>query len=350
MKRRKVALVIVAYNARRYLDGCLGTLRQARHEQFDLEVIVVDNASRDGTAEEIKRNYPWVELIESGKNLGFAGGNNLGMRSALERGADHVYLLNQDTEVDADFLEEAVKVAEADEKIGSVQSLLLLHPEKDLINSTGNAIHFLGFGYCRNYRRPLGDWRHAGIDKIAYASGAGVLLRASALREIGLFDESLFLYHEDLDLGWRLRLAGCANVLAPHSVVYHKYEFSRSISKYYFMERNRYLVMFKNYRLWTLVVLAPWLLLSEIGLFAASLRSGWWREKLKVYAYFINPLVWLRLARDRAAVCRLRRVGDREIVSLFTPVIAFQGVAGPLTAVANPLMTILWFFLKFLIV
>lgn len=350
MRRRKVALVIVAYNARRYLDGCLGTLQKARREQIDVDVIVVDNASRDGTAAAVRKNYPWAELIESGKNLGFAGGNNLGMRSALERGADYVYLLNQDTEVDADFLEEAVKVAEADEKIGSAQSLLLLHPEKDLINSTGNAIHFLGFGYCRDYRRPLADWRHAGIDKIAYASGAGVLLRASALREVGLFDESLFLYHEDLDLGWRLRLAGYANVLAPHSIVYHKYEFSRSISKYYFMERNRYLVMFKNYRAWTLIVLAPWLLLAEVGLFAAALRSGWWREKLKVYAYFLNPLIWPRLARGRASVCRLRRVGDREIVGLFTPVIAFQGVAGPLTAAANPLMTILWFFLKFLIV
>ncbi len=350
MSRRKVALIVVAYNAKRYLDGCLGSLEKADRDGIDLDVIVVDNASKDGTAAEVRRRFPRVELIESGRNLGFAGGNNLGMRTALERGADLIYLLNQDTEVNADFLTEAVKVAEADEKIGSVQSLLLLHPDRGLINSTGNAIQFLGFGYCRDYRRPLAEWRHAGIDKIAYASGAGVLLRASALRETGLFDESLFLYHEDLDLGWRLRLAGYANVLAPHSIVYHKYEFSRSISKYYFMERNRFLVMFKNYRLWTLLVLAPWLILSELGLFAAAIRSGWWKEKLKVYAYFLNPLVWFRLARDRAAVCRLRRVGDREIVSLFTPVIAFQDVSGPLTAIANPLMTVLWFFLKFLIV
>jgi len=350
-RRKKIAVVVVTHNASRYLDDCFGSLEAADRSGLDVDIIVVDNASTDDTAARLRQAYPSVRVMANQKNLGFAGGNNVGIKAALEEGADYVYLLNHDTEASLDFLTEAVKVAEADEKIAAVQSLLLLHPEKDLINSAGNAIHFLGFGYCRDYRRPAAAWRHTGIREIAYASGAAVLYRAEALRQVGLFDEELFLYHEDLDLGWRLRLAGFSNVLAPHSIVYHKYEFSRSIAKYYFMERNRYIVLFKNLRFWTLALLLPWLLLSEAALFLAALRSGWWRQKLRVYLYFLNPCAWLRLSRERAKVAALRQVGDREIVRLFSPAIEFQDVSGPFTRyVANPLMALLWGALRLFIV
>lgn len=349
--RKKIAVVVVTHNAGRYLDDCFGSLAAADRHGLDVDVIVVDNASTDGTAERLKHDYPAVRVLLNRKNLGFAGGNNVGIRTALDQGADYVFLLNHDTEVALDFLTEAVRVAQADEKIAAVQSLLLLHPAKDLINSAGNAIHFLGFGYCRDYRRPAAGWRHTGIREIAYASGAAVLYRASALRSVGLFDEELFLYHEDLDLGWRLRLAGFSDVLAPHSIVYHKYEFSRSIAKYYYMERNRYIVLFKNLRSWTLILLLPWLFLSETALFLAALRSGWWKQKLRVYLYFLNPAAWLRLGRERARVQSLRQVSDREIVRLFSPVIEFQDVSGPFTRyVANPLMTLLWSMLRLFII
>lgn len=350
-RRKKIAVVVVTHNAERYLDDCFGSLAAADRHGLDVDVIVVDNASSDATAARLRRDHPAIRLLANKKNLGFAGGNNAGIRTALDEGADYVYLLNHDTEVALDFLAEAVKVAEADEKIAAVQSLLLLHPAKDLINSAGNAIHFLGFGYCRDYRRPAAGWRHTGIREIAYASGAAVLYRASALRQAGLFDEELFLYHEDLDLGWRLRLAGFSNVLAPHSVVYHKYEFSRSIAKYYYMERNRYIVLFKNLRLWTLALLLPWLLLSEAALFLAALRTGWWKQKLRVYLYFLNPGAWLRLGRERARIQGSRQVSDREIVRLFSPAIEFQDVTGPFTRyVANPLMALLWGALRLFIV
>jgi len=350
-RREKVAVVIVTHNAERYLDDCFGSLAAMDRGGLEVAVIAVDNHSTDGTADRLRREFPEVGLIVNEKNLGFAGGNNVGMKAALDEGADYVFLLNHDTAVDPKFLTEAVRVAGADEQIGSVQSLLLLHPDRQLINSTGNAIHFLGFGYCQDYRRPVASWRHAGIKELAYASGAAVLYRADALRRVGLFDEELFLYHEDLDLGWRLRLAGYSNVLAPHSIVYHKYEFSRSIAKYYYMERNRYIVLLQDLRLWTLLVLAPWLILSEAALFLAAVRSGWWKQKLRVYGYFLHPRVWRRILRNRLAAARLRRVSDREIVRLFTPVIKFQDVSGPFTRyVANPLMSLLWSVIRFLIV
>lgn len=346
----KVAVIIVTYNAACFVPDCLGSLSRMDRAGLDADVIVVDNGSTDGTVGMLKA-YPFAEVVETGKNLGFAGGNDLGIRMALERGATYVYLLNHDTEVAPGFLVEAVRMGETDPRIGAAQSLILLSPDKDLVNTSGNAIHFLGFGYCRDYRRPVRSLRFEGRREIAYASGAGVLLRADALRKAGAFDEELFLYHEDLDLGWRLRLAGYVNVLAPASVIWHKYEFSRSIAKYYYMERNRYIVLMKNFRLWTLLLLAPFLLAVEVALFAKSLLSGWWKEKRKVYGYFLKAGAWRHIARERRAVARLRKVGDREIVRLFTPTISFQDVTGPFTKyVANPLMTAVWAVLRLLII
>lgn len=347
----KVRIVVLTYNAEAYLEGCLGSLRGIRTDGLDVGVIVVDNASSDRTVETIRAHHTWVTLVESAENKGFAGGNNIGIARAIAEGAEYVYLLNQDTVVDPDFLVQAVKVAEADERIGSVQSLLLLESERAYINSTGNAIHFLGFGYCLDYRRPVSEWTHTGIHELAYASGASVLYRTSVLERVGLLDEELFLYHEDLDLGWRIRLAGHSNVLAAHSRVYHKYEFSRSIAKYYFMERNRYIVLMKHFRVWTLLLLAPFLLITEFALLFVSLFTGWWKEKVKVYRYFLDRRVWRYIARARARSTLLREVGDREIVRLYTPTIRFQDVTGPFTKyIANPLMTIVWSVLRLLII
>lgn len=346
----KVAVIVVTYNATRFLEDCFGSLSSMSKDGLEAEIIVIDNDSKDGTAEKVAE-WPFVTVVKSKDNLGFAAGNNLIARHALDAGADYVYLLNHDTEVTPSFLVEAVEAAEADDRIGSVQSLILLSPDKDRINSTGNAIHFLGFGYCNDYRRTVATWKPSGNLEIAYASGAGVLYRAAALREVGMFDEELFMYHEDLDLGWRLRLAGYRNVLAPSSVIYHKYEFSRSITKYFWMERNRYVVFFKNLRAWTLVLLAPFLLVSELALFVISLRRGWWREKVKVYRYFLSARAWKRIFRERELTAKHRKVGDREIVRLFTATIGYQEVASPfVTYVANPLMALTWAVLRFLVV
>ena len=346
----KVAIVLVTYNASPFIEDCFQSLSRIDRGEHEVSVIVVENASTDDTSEKLAK-YPGIVVFKNTKNFGFAGGNNIGMRVAMENGADFIYLLNQDTEVTPEFLVEAVRIASTDEKIGAVQSLLLLSPEKEKINSTGNAVHFLGLGYCMNYGRRLVDWHGQDGQEIAYASGAGVLYRTSALQKVGLFDDIFFMYHEDLDLGWRLRLAGWRNVLAKHSIVYHKYEFSRSVSKFYFMERNRYLVLLKNFRLWTLFLLFPFLVFSECGLFCAALQSGWWKEKLQMYRYFLSKEAWVYLQKKRFETQQMRKVGDKEIVRLFTSVILFQDVSGPFTQyAANPLMTFVWMILRIFIV
>jgi GT2 family glycosyltransferase len=350
----KVAVIIVAYDSVRFLDGLFATLMPAversRAGGLETEVIVVENASKDNTLALLRARND-ITLIESAKNLGFAGGNNLGIRRAMQSGAKYVYFLNHDTEVEPDFLIEALAVMESGERVGAVQSLLLLHPEKTLVNSAGNAVHFLGLGYCLGYRRSAAEVNRAAQPEIAYPSGAGVLLCAEALGVVGVFDDEFFMYHEDLDLGWRLRLAGYRCVLAPRSVVYHKYEFSRSIKKFYWMERNRGIVLLKNLRVWSLLVLALPLLVAEVALFLAALRGGWWREKLRAYAWFLRPSSWRHICTERSKVQSTRQVGDREIVRLWTPVIEFQEVTGAFTKhVANPLMRLVWAVLRRLIV
>ncbi|MBI2099142.1 glycosyltransferase family 2 protein [Candidatus Uhrbacteria bacterium] len=355
----RVAVIYLLYNGRQYLADCFASLEAMNYPAKDAEIFVIDNGSSDDGLIFFKNEIlpksgtklSKINLIENKENLGFAEGNNIGMRLALEAGFDYIYLLNQDTEVDPNFIFETVKLAEEAKSAGSIQSLILLHDNKTTVNSFGNAIHFLGFGYARGYGMNLSDVEKLIAEKIsfeknfkiAYGSGAGVLYRASALSEMGLFDKELFLYHEDLDLGWRLRLAGYENILAPRSWIYHKYEFSRSIKKYYWMERNRFMVMFKLYKLPTLLLLAPALLAAEAGLLLFSLRSGWFEEKIKGYKYFLSLNNWKNLLKARQMAQKARKKSDCEIVDLFTPAILFQDFKNPFVLYfVNPLLILYW--------
>ena len=193
----------------------------------------------------VRERFPSVEVVEAGQNLGFGAGVNRGIRRALEKGAEFVYLLNPDARVTPEFLVEAVAEMARDESVAAVQSLLLLEPDGAFIDSAGNTIHFLGLRLLRRCIGGLERRRPPSRAEIAFASGAAVLLRLSALATVGTMAEELFLYCEDMDLCWRLRLAGHAIRLAPRSVVLHRHEFSRNRDKYFLLERNRWLVLLR---------------------------------------------------------------------------------------------------------
>jgi len=344
---KKVAIIVLVYNGRQYLPDCLFSLRKISYPKDLYKVVAVDNNSSDSSAKYIRNNFPEVTVIENEKNLGFAAGNNVGVKYALESGFDYVHFLNQDTVVDADFLQEAVVAAEKEEKIACVQSKLLYFSDKSKLNSRGNVIHYLGFGWTDGNLETDNGLTDT---EIAYASGCSCLWKISALREIGLFDEKFFMYHEDLDLSWRARLLGYKILLASKSAVYHKYEFSRSISKYYFMEKNRYIVMLQNYKWPTLFLIGPAVDLMELGLFLFSLKSGWWKEKIKVYRYLIGRKNLEEIFTTREKIQKQRKVGDKEISRLFTGKIEFQELPSPiLKYIANPLFNLYWQIVKRLI-
>jgi len=215
-----------------------------------------------------------------------------------------------------------------------------LHDDKTKINSIGNEIHYLGFAYAGGHNTP----DHVMEPKeVTYPSGAASLYDVQKLKEIGYFHPEFFMYHEDTDLGWRIWLAGYKCMLAPASVVYHKYEFSRSIKKYFFMERNRYLVILQNYKLLTILLILPAGVLMDIMMFFYSFIAGFWKQEMRVYGYFFKLSSYKKILKARKFVQARRKVGDREIVKRFVGVISFQDIQNPLLKyIVNPLFNLYW--------
>ncbi len=334
--KSKVAIIILSFNGEKYLPDCLDSLEKLTYPKHLCQIIIIDNASIDSSVDLIKQHSLSHELIESKTNLGFSGGVNLGWKQARELGVDYLILLNQDTIVEPDYVTYLVEAADSDPNIGACQSLVMMWPDKEKINSCGCALHYLGFGYSSGYLKTLFEMPQLQSD-VGYASGASVLYRMSAIEQVGLFDNIFFLYHEDLDFSWKLRLAGYKVVLTPKSIVYHKYEFMRSIKKYYWMERNRLIVFFTNYKLKTIFLLLPAFLFMEFGTSLFSIKSGFWTHKLKAYLFFLKAQSWLYLKKRRQFVNSIRVVSDKHILSYMTGSILFQDINNPiLKYIANP--------------
>lgn len=344
----RVAIIYLAFNTRPYLEEVFFSLHRLNYPSEKLQIIVVDNDSKDGSQAWL-RTQEGMTFFPNEKNLGFAEGNNLGVNHALLEGVDYVYLLNGDAKLHPDAIMEAVRLAESDTSIGSVQSRIMLWKSPQVVNVTGGMVHFLGFGFARDNGRLWSEVVRERSDgeEIAYASGAAVLYRASVLRNVGLLDPFLFLYHEDLELGWRIRLVGFRNLLSIHSIAYHDYEFKRSIKKFYWMERNRVLVHFSHLRWPTLALLAPFMLAAEIGLFVFAIKGGWLKEKSLVYMNLLNPRTWAYVVRKRRESRLLRRVSDREIICLWTGTIEYQQTSsGLVDRFINPILSACWSILQ----
>jgi GT2 family glycosyltransferase len=345
---KKITIVIVTYNARHYLPDCFDSLERQDYPNDSIKIVVVDNNSTDSTVGYIKERMPHAKVIENRKNVGFAAANNQGYFLAKKNKSDYLVLLNQDTIVERGWLTRLIKVIEGNKEIAAVQPKILLHPETDKINSFGNSIHYLGFAFCNHYR----EKDNKGITslfELPYPSGAAVLLRMSALQKVGLFDDRLFMYHEDVDLGWRLRLAGYRVMLDPLAVVYHKYSYSKAKYKMYYMDRNRLVVMLQNYRIMTILVLLPMLLLMELGIVLFSIKGGWFREKIRGWVWVITHLSSIMSARINTQF-KIRKVRDREVINLFVSSIKFQEIDNPiLKYIMNPLMIAYWLVVRWII-
>ena len=352
-----VAVITVLYKSAADMPALIESVASVDYPRESLTLHIVDNNPGDGSLHEAKKQIerfsdqmPRIVFHEPGWNSGFAGGNNLAMRAAIADGAAYVYLLNADASFEPAALREVVDVAEADANIGSVQSLIVLQQNPNEVNSRGNAIHYLGMGYCVGYH----DERNAvsqEVTRIAYASGAGVLFPTHILNEVGMLDETLWMYHEDLDLGWRILLAGYKNVLAPKSVVRHRYEFSRSITKWYWMERNRMAVLLKNYELLTIILLLPQLWIADLALMVYAVKGGFWKEKLRAHLWFWTPAAWAFLLRGRSQIKRKRKMPDRIILRSMTSRIAYQEFEDPVIKnIVNPAWDLLFIFVKLIVV
>lgn len=301
----RLGIAIVTYNSGVLVDPLFASLE--RHTRLqDIDFAVVDNASADDTVARLERwkhSLPTLQILPQATNTGFAEGCNIAIRRLLQQGCDQILLLNPDTEVTAGWLEPLVAALAQNPTIAAVQPLLCLFEEPELVNSAGNIVHFLGFGYCDGYRAPVAQFPKRGVAEIGYGSGACLLIRKQALVDVGLFDSLYFLYHEDFDLQIRMRQAGWSIGIAYASRVLHKYRPNMSAAKFRWLERNRLLALAKLWPLDRLLWFTPALAGLEIVMLVFAAKEHWLPQKLSIY---------VELARHTRDIWSRRRETQRR--------------------------------------
>jgi GT2 family glycosyltransferase len=274
------------------------------------------------------------------------------MKWAIDNGFDYVFLHNGDGYLDAGCVDRLIEAMETDKQIGAAQALALLHPENGLINTSGNLLHFLGFGFCGHYREQRDGVNLPKVGEIGYASGAAVMLRTDLLKQYGLWDEDFFLYHEDTDYSLRLKMRGYKIVAVRDAVFFHQYAFSKSKSKFFWLERNRLALLLIYYKLPSLILLWPLKIILELGLLAQALAQGWISEWWKSRIYWAHLSNWRLWLSKRKTVQKNRKISDRDVLKTMVPTISFsdQSVANPvLKYVGNPIMWVYYWILRIFI-
>ena len=248
-----VHVIVSNHNGLLHLEECFSSLLNVDYENY--RVLMMDNASTDGSREFVRKRFPSVIMVHNRKNLWFAPGMNVAMRFALEHGAEFVALLNNDTIVDKDWLREMVKVITSSTEIGAVASRLMYYTNRKIINGIGDTVSTLA-DCADRYQGELFTEAHRKSEEVPAFCGGACLLRAEALREVGLFDPYFYAYCEDVDLAFRMGGAGWRIVTAPDSFVLHKHSAwwgYASPGQRYMTLRNKMLLMIKY---WPLEVLA----------------------------------------------------------------------------------------------
>lgn len=239
----EATVVIVNWNGRRHLEGCLKAL--ARQTLPAFEVVVVDNGSTDGSTELVRDRFPWVRLLVNDSNRGFAAGNNTGIEAS---GAPFVATLNNDTVPSDGWLERLLEPARVDGTVGMVASKMLFADRPGVVNSAGIAIDRVGIAWDRLGGEP--DQPGSTEEEVFGPCAGAALYRRAMLDEIGLFDEEFFAYLEDVDLAWRARLAGWRCIYQPAAVVSHAHSatgIEGSPFKSYHLGRNKIWCIARNY-------------------------------------------------------------------------------------------------------
>jgi GT2 family glycosyltransferase len=303
------SVVILNWNGLRFLDACLEAV-SAQDLEGGLEIILVDGGSGDGSVEAVRSRFPEVRVVEAGRNLGYAAGNNLGMGLAR---AEWIVLLNNDTRVRPGWLRALVEAGSSHPQVAAVTAKLLFADRPKVIQSAGSLLLSEGAGGDRGFGEPdRGQYDRP--QEVFAANGASMLLRKGALDDAGLLDETFFMYYEDTDLCWRLRLRGWRILYEPKAVVEHFHAGSSREGSPFFLfhaDRNRVFMLLKN---------APWRLLARSLASAGSRAAGRGpalrsRRGARHLLWVAASLVWHlpEMLVKRARIRRRRRVADSEI-------------------------------------
>jgi hypothetical protein len=299
---KKVAIILINYKdyAQQFLIDCRDSLYQQTYSNF--QVYIVDNASSEESFNYLHLTCPEAKiLVRSDGN--YSAGNNLGIREAIKDGHECLVVANMDTRFDKSWLEELMKAHEKEPQ-SIIQSKILLNRKKGdsyLINSLGNHLHYLAFGFTNGYMEK--DYILPIMKEIkGYVSGCSFLITKEIFEKIGGYNEEYYMYHDDMEISLKAKLVGYHIFLASQSVVYHKYEFSRSVKMIYYMERNRYITIFSFLKKKTIFLILPPLILMNMGMMIFSIFNGWFTQYLRIQIYFLKPSSWKKIRENRGWV------------------------------------------------
>ncbi len=323
-----VSINLLSWNGQKYIQGCLESVFKQTHP--NLEVLIIDNASTDGTVDYLKKlpQRPNLKIIYNQKNVGFSGGHNQAIKKS---NGDFILCLNQDVILDKNFIKEAVKLFNNDEKIAAVQGKLLQW-QKEYIDTTGLVI-LKNRRIIARGQGSIDNRQFEKIEEIFGPDGAVPIYRKKALEDTKIkgeyFDEDFLNYKEDVDLAWRLRLYGWKSFYQPKAIAYHDRTSGDSAAINYFdiiRERlklnkfnkylafkNQRLMQIKNERVGLLLQHLPWFLPKEIGawVFAAMFEKYTWKAFKDLFKQ--APLAW----QKRKIIMKNRKVGLKEMSKWF---------------------------------
>lgn len=318
-----VSVVVVAHSSGPGLLSCVASIWA---DEPDWQVIVVDNGGGGEEIDEVLAARR-ATVVSPPQNLGFGGGCNLGASVAC---GERLVFLNPDTIVAPGSLRRLVAPLD-DPDVAVSTGRLLLFDRPGHLHAAGTVVHVSGLGWSGGYGTAPSPSTQ--LVEVAAPCGAAMAMRTETFRELGGFHEELFLYMEDVELGWRARMAGGRVVCPPAADVVHNYDFERNAGKRYFMERNRLAFLGICFSVRTLLLLSPLLVATEAAMLAIAVRQGWARDKLAGWAWLVHHRK--ALLRRRRETQRGRRVQDRDL-------------AGSLTAVVDPGMLKVPAFVRFL--
>jgi len=326
LESESVSMVIVTHNSGEFLEKCLESIFNSDYPLK--ESIIVDNASADGSIEKTRKRFPKIEVIQNQDNLGFSRAANKGIKAAS---SSLIVLINPDTIVDKSWLKELVQASKRHPRSAFFQPKIMLLNRPGYINSAGNLIHIVGFGICRG----LGEYDHGQYGsevEVSFASGACVLVRRDAVREIGMCDELFFMYMDDLDWGWRGKMFGWESIYVPSSIIHHEWGKALEVpsEKFYYLELGRLIALIKNLTFRSLIVLSPILVFCEVAVMVNAILSRWFCEKIRSYASLLK--CFNEIMERRKRLMKQRTVLDRAILRTFVtelrhPYVGSAGIA-----------------------
>jgi GT2 family glycosyltransferase len=331
-----LSVVIVAHNSREALEQTLPAL--ARELRDDDELIVVDNASSDGSVTAVRSLSPAAEVIETGGNEGFAAGCNRGAAVAT---GELLCFLNPDA-VPQPGWRDAIERPATEGRGWDAWQALVTSDDGRTINTRGGVVHFTGIAWAGGAGEPVGrTLTGEETANVSFVSGACLVIGRERYAQLGGMPAEFFLYHEDVDLSLRLRLQGGQLGVVPEARVDHAYEFDKGMPKWRYLERNRWSTLIRVYPGALLALITPALIATEFALLFVAAAGGWLPQKVRASGETLVALP--RLLRERRQIQATRTISPRVFADgLVAPLDStFLGAAGR-SSVLRALLSAYW--------